>query len=51
MKNFPLSFIGQLPFPVGGLWGKGGLEEIVILAHYVFHFIREHKNVVLDPRS
>ena len=34
---------------VGSGGGKGGKERIVILARCVFHFTREHENLVYDP--
>ena len=45
------SFNGQFVHPVGReLMGLGGwMEDIVILARFEFHYIREHENLVYNP--
>ena len=45
---FPLLFISQFVYPVGGKGiGQRGLTGgIVALARYVIHFIRKHENLV-----
>ena len=49
------SFIGQFVHPEGweGVWmGKGDIEEkVVLLACCMFHFIREHENLVQYPSN
>ena len=53
---FPLLFIGQYIYAIkrGGDVVNGGIEGIVILAHYKLDFIREHKiwckiQVIINP--